>query len=156
MRAAIRSLMVLLLCISAQTGLAASLGSTAMNTDGLQLDLNSVERRGNVLTVKWSVKNSGQAATRLRFRLTGKHVTTYAVDEESGTKYYVLTDKEGNSLASQHVYIGSDDFGIDDAVEAGQTKRYWMKLPSPPPAVKSINLMFTDSEPFESVAITDK
>jgi hypothetical protein len=34
--------------------------------------------------------------------------------------------------------------------------RFWAKFPAPPPAVKTINVHFTASEPFESVAITDK
>jgi hypothetical protein len=41
-------------------------------------------------------------------------------------------------------------------VEPGQTKRFWAKFPAPPPAVKSINILFSDSDPFESIAIADK
>jgi hypothetical protein len=126
------------------------------NWEGVTIDLMSVERKGSVLTVKWAVRNTGAKPARVQFALTGRAQTTYVLDEESGTKYYALTDKEKNTLASEHTYLGSDTFGIEDAVEAGATGRYWMKFPAPPPAVKTINIFFTNSDPFEGVAITDK
>jgi hypothetical protein len=116
----------------------------------------SVERKGSILTVKWAVRNGAAKRADLKFGLVGRDQTTYAVDEDSGTKYYVLTDKEKHALASEHTYLGGDTYGIEDQVEPGATGRYWMKLPAPPPAVKAISLFFTKVEPFESVAITDK
>lgn len=156
MQATLRRLMLLLF---AALPLLASpnLGSVPMNKEGLTLDLLSVERRGSVLTVKWSVHNGGtKTSPTYSFGLKGRQTTTYAVDEENGTKYYALTDKEGNLLASSSEYLGSDTNGISDSTKAGETKRYWMKLPAPPPAVKTINVIFTDAEPFEAIAITDK
>ena len=135
---------------------AANLGSAPMNVTGLTLDLVSVERRGNVLTVKWAVTNTGKDQQPIKFGLKGKHTTSYVVDEESGTKYYALTDKEGNLLASASEYIGADTFGITESIKGGESKRYWAKFPAPPPAVKSINVLLSDTEPFEAVAITDK
>jgi hypothetical protein len=126
------------------------------NWDGVTIDLMSVERKGSVLTVKWAVRNAGAKTATVHFQMTGKNQTTYVLDEESGTKYYALTDKEKNTLASEHVYIGADAYGIADEVEAGTTGRYWVKYPAPPPAVKTINIFFSNSDPFEGVAITDK
>jgi hypothetical protein len=78
------------------------------------------------------------------------------VDEENGTKYYALTDKEGHVLATEHEYTGSS-YGISDYLKEGETARYWMKLPAPPPEVKAINLIFTSAaDPFESVPIANK
>jgi hypothetical protein len=124
--------------------------------DGVVADLMSVERKGSILTVKWAVRNGAAKRADLKFGLVGRDQTTYAVDEDSGTKYYVLTDKEKHSLASAHEYLGGDTYGIEDQVEPGATGRYWMKLPAPPPAVKSISIFLTKVEPFESVAIADK
>ncbi len=124
--------------------------------DGVSIDLMSVERKGSILTVKWAVRNGGSAAVAVKFGLVGRDQTTYAVDEDSGTKYYVLTDKEKHGLASEHQYVGGDTYGIDDTIPAGGTGRYWMKLPAPPPAVKAISLFFSKAEPFESVPISDK
>ena len=145
---------LIIIAFSAQLACAA-LATSQMNKDGLSLDVTAVERKGNVLTVKWAVKNSGSDSTSFIFNLSGDHTTTYAVDEENGKKYYVLHDSEKHALASADEYTGSGS-GITDRVAAGQTKRYWMKLPAPPAAVKKINIFFTDAEPVEDVAITDK
>lgn len=130
---------------------AANLGTSPMNVDGLTIDLLSVERKGSVVTVKWAVRNEGQKEGRTMFVLDGKKATSYLVDEESGTKYFALTDKEGQLLATEDEYDG-----IWEAVEPGKTKRFWAKFPAPPPAVKTINIFFSDAEPFESIAISDK
>jgi hypothetical protein len=124
--------------------------------EGVLADLMSVERKGSILTVKWAIRNTTAAQVGVKFGLVGRDQTTYVVDEDSGTKYYVLTDKEKHGLASEHAYIGADTYGIDDYVAAGATARYWMKLPAPPPAVKAISVFLTKVEPFESVAIADK
>jgi hypothetical protein len=124
--------------------------------DGVVADLMSVERKGSILTVKWAVRNGAAKPAALKFGLVGRDQSTYAVDEDSGTKYYVLTDKEKHALASEHAYIGGDTYGIEDQVEPGATGRYWMKLPAPPPAVKAISIFISKVEPFESVAIADR
>jgi len=131
------------------------LASGPTNWPGVTLDVMSVERKGSVLTVKWQVKSTAAKTETVQFQLTGDKKTTYLLDEESGTKYYALTDKEGNTLASEHVYAGGGH-GISDYLEAGATNRYWAKFPAPPAAVKAINIFFTNSDPFEGVAITDK
>jgi len=131
--------------------LAANLGSAPMNVEGLTLDLLSVERKGAVVTVKWSVRNDGKKDTYADIDLGGKKATTYLVDEENGTKYFALTDKEGQLLATEDEYDG-----IYENLDPGETKRFWAKFPAPPPAVKSINVVFTKADPFESIAITDK
>ena len=129
---------------------AAGLGSSELK-DGVTMELLSVERKGSVLTVKWVVKNGGPKSAYADFDLDGSRITTYLVDEESGTKYYALKDKEGHLLASEHEYDG-----IWESLEPGESMRFWAKFPAPPPAVKSINLLFTKADPFESIAITDK
>ena len=129
---------------------AGSLGSSESN-DGFTIELTSVERKGNILTVKWSVRSNNEKPKYYDIDLQGQGATSYLVDEESGTKYYALTDKEGNLLATETKYEG-----IWQSMEPGETKRFWAKFPAPPPAVKTINILFTKSEPFESIAITDK
>lgn len=129
---------------------AAGLGS-AVSNDGFAIELTSVERKGNVVTVRWSARNDNAKQTKYDVDLAGAGATSYLVDEESGTKYYALTDKEGHLLATETEYEG-----IWEDIEPGQTMRFWAKFPAPPPAVKTINVLFTKTEPFESVAITDK
>ena len=139
---------------------AATIGSAETNTPGISLDLVSLERKGSVLTLKWAIRNGNtDAATgrqQVKFGLLGPKARTYLVDEESGTKYFVLTDKEGKSVASQHEYLGSDVYGVSEYVEAGGTRRYWAKFPAPPPEVKVLTVFFDETEPFESAPITEK
>ena len=157
MNAIMRSAVVLSALLFTAPLLAAPLGTVPMNVEGLEIDLLAVERKANVLTVKWAVRNAGEKTAGVEFALSENKPTTYVVDEESGTKYFVLTDKEGNVLATEHSWVKGGSYGIGDNVAAGKSNRYWMKLPAPPPAVKSINIFFTDAaEPFEAVAITDK
>lgn len=132
------------------------IASAATNWDGVTVDLMSVERKGSVLTVKWAVRNEGAEQAHVLFAYTGELATTYAVDEENGTKYFALTDKEGTSLASEHAYIGSHKYGVDEYVAPGATARFWMKLPAPPPEVKTLTVMFSETEPFEEVPVTDR
>ena len=134
-----------------------AIATVETNWDGISLDVMALERKGSVLTLKWAVQNDGEEATAVQFSLTGKHVRTYVVDEESGTKYYVLTDKEGHAVASSHTYISSDASGIELKAAAGKSSRLWMKLPAPPPEVKIVTLFFDEAvEPLEDVPITDK
>lgn len=155
MRKTLPALALFVLTTGFSLPLAAALASAPMSKDGLTIDLLSVDRKGSVLTVKWAVRNSGKEKASFVFVLTHS-ATTYVLDEENGTKYYVLTDKEGHVLASQDKWFSGSGYVISDSIEPDKTMRYWMKLPAPPPAVKTINLVFTDTEPFEGIAITDK
>lgn len=157
LRTACSSLLLLCAAFAATAAFAVQpVATVSTNWKGVELDLMSVERKGNVLTLKWAVRNTSASSEGVNFALTGAHVTTYVVDEENGTKYYALTDKEGNTLATSHEYIGGDTYGISASVAAGTTNRYWAKFPAPPPEVKTVNVLFTESEPIEGAAITEK
>lgn len=129
--------------------------TAASNVDGIEVDLLSIERKGNVLTIKWAVRNQASAKREVLFALTGTSVTTFVVDEENGTKYYALTDQEGNVLATEHEWVSSGTYGIKDEVGPGGTKRFWAKLPAPPPEVKKLTVFFSEAEPLEDVTIRD-
>ena len=101
------------------------------NWDGVTIDLMSVERKGSILTVKWAVRNQGAKTATVQFQLTGKTQSTYLLDEESGTKYYALTDKEKNTLASEHEYIGADAYGIADYRRGGGDEPVLGEVPRP-------------------------
>jgi hypothetical protein len=147
---------LLLALVLASPAAAAPIASADTNTPGVSVDLMALERKGSVLTVKWSVRNTHTAQQQVKFGYLGPKARTYLVNEESGVKYYALTDKEGKTVASQHEYLGSDVYGVSEYVEAGGTRRYWAKFPAPPPEVKTLTAFFDDTEPFESVPITEK
>ncbi|HEX4954697.1 MAG TPA: hypothetical protein VF017_14995 [Thermoanaerobaculia bacterium] len=150
------ALTALLLLPALARAQAKPLASVETNWPGVTIDLASVERKASVLTVKWTVRNGAAEAKAVHFGLKGRSVTTYLVDEESGTKYYALTDKEGNLVASESEYLGSDTYGIQENVPAGESRRYWIKFPAPPVAVKTLTVFFSNAEPLEEVPITEK
>jgi hypothetical protein len=136
---------------------AAPVATVPMNVEGLEIDITGLERRNNVLTVKWTVRNTTDKQREVEFALVQNNPTTYIVDEDSGTKYFVLTDKEGKVLATEHTWVKGGSYGIGEYVAANGQKRFWAKFPAPPPAVKAVNLLLTDAaEPLEAVPITDK
>jgi hypothetical protein len=138
------------------------------NWDGISLDVMALKRKGSVLTLKWAVRNEGLESTEIRFALkscsrckqTYHDIKTYIVDEESGTKYYVLADKEGNAVATSSAtfpYPQGGLAGIRMKIAAGKSARLWMKLPAPPPEVQVVTVFFNEAvEPLEDVPITDK
>ncbi len=131
------------------------LASADANWDGIKVHLMTVERKGSVLSVKWAVTNEGEGKTRVFFVFTGND-PCYVIDEENGVKYYALTDKEGNAIASGNEYVSSGRAGVATDVPSGSTRRYWMKMPAPPPEVKEISVFLSETEPFDGVVIADK
>jgi hypothetical protein len=125
------------------------------NWDGVSVNVMSVTRKGSILTVKFVALNESTDTQKVAFGFTGNDVC-YAVDEESGTKYYVLTDKEGNPVASAKDWMPNSTSGLNREIEPGKTLRVWMKFPAPPPEVSSISLVLNETDPIEDVAITDQ
>ena len=82
-------------------GAATPIASVESNVAGITIDLMALERKGNVLSLKWAVRHSGEKTASVAYALTGQEVTTYLVDEENGTKYFALTDKDGKVLATE-------------------------------------------------------
>lgn len=125
------------------------------NWEGVTVHVVSVTRKGSILTVKFGAVNEGSDSQEVWFGFTGNDVC-YAVDEESGTKYYVLTDKEGNPVASAKDWMPNSTAGLKRDVAPGKTLRVWMKFPAPPPEVTAISLVLNETDPIENVAITDQ
>lgn len=144
------------LSLFAATGEAADPITTAdTNWSDVTVDVMSVTRKGNVMTVKFAAVNNGGKAQQVAFGFTG-HDVCYAVDEESGSKYYVLTDEEGNPVASAKEWMPNSTHGINREVAPGSSLRVWMKLPAPPPEVTVISLFLNETDPIEDVPITDR
>ncbi len=136
--------------------LAQAVATAQSNWDGVTIDLLSAQRKGSVLTLKWEARNTGSTEQEVRFGLVGDRVTTYVVDEESGTKYYALTDAEGHAIASASKFTEGSTYGVVDKVPPGGTRLYWAKFPAPPAEVKTMTVLFSNAEPLEEVAITDR
>jgi hypothetical protein len=143
------------LCAGPPVSAAGPIMSAETNWDGITVHVMSVERRNSVLTVKWAVSNEGDSPTDVGFGFTGNDVC-YVVDEENGTKYYALTDKEGNALAAARDWMPNSTAGFARKVAPGKTLRVWMKLPAPPPDVTEVSLFLNETEPIEGLPITDR
>ena len=124
------------------------------NWEGVTVNVMTLTRKGNILTVKFSAVNNGSENQKVAVGFTG-HDVCYVVDEDSGSKYYVLTDQEGNPVASAKDWMPNSTSGINREVAPGKVLRVWMKLPAPPPEVSSVSIFLNETDPIEDVAITD-
>lgn len=131
------------------------LATGSSNWDDIEVRLMSVERKGSVLTVKWAAVNSGEQNQKIYFAFLGND-RCYAIDEENGTKYYALTDQEGNAIASGNDYITSGTTGSSVTVDAGKSKHFWMKMPAPPPEISEIGIFLNEVEPLDGITIVDR
>ncbi|HHQ47727.1 MAG TPA: hypothetical protein ENK19_02455 [Acidobacteria bacterium] len=130
------------------------LASGETSWDGVTVHVMSLVRKHGILTLKIAAVNSGKESARLIFDFTGDNAC-YLVDEENGTKYFVLTDKKGAPLASGNEWVRGGH-GILRDVAPGKTLRVWMKFPAPPTEVKTISIFLNETEPIEDVPITDR
>ena len=123
---------------------------------GTELDVLAVDRKENVLTVKWAVRNDRDEPLSGQFGLTGRNPHTFVRDEKNGKSYYVLQDERSRTLASQHTYLGADTYGIGVELAPRSTGRYWMKFAAPPLEVETVTLFFDAAdEPLEDLSIRD-
>jgi hypothetical protein len=142
-------------CLALTATAAEPIATAETNWDGVSVNVMSVARKGSILTVKFAAVNEGEAAQQVAFGFIGNDVS-YAVDEESGTKYYVLTDEEGNPVASAKEWMPNSTHGINREVAPDKSLRVWMKLPAPPPEITAISLFLNETDPIENVPITDQ
>jgi hypothetical protein len=148
-------LCVLLVLVPASVALAGEpIASGESSVDGVTVHVMSLVRRHGVLTLKVAVVNTGDTPARVRFVFSGDS-PCYLLDEENGSKYFILTDKDGAPIASDSGWVG-DGRGLRETIEPGRTLRMWMKFPAPPPEVKSLTVVLNQTEPIEDVPITDR
>ena len=124
------------------------LDSVGSIVPGLSCELRKLYRRNDVLTAKWTIvadESYSNARQHFHFKKENENCS-YVVDEEKGIKYFPLTDKEGNPLASEN-----DPYIISDT-----RINMWMKAAAPPTEVKMVSVVITGCEPFEAIEITDK
>jgi len=132
-----------------------AIATAETNWQGVEVHVMNLDRRGAVLTAKFVAVNTSDESRSIAFGFIGNDVC-YAVDEESGSKYYVLTDTEGNPVASAKEWMPNSTHGINRKLDPGASVRVWMKLPAPPPEVTSVSLFLNETDPIEDVPITDK
>jgi hypothetical protein len=122
---------------------------------GVDVALWEVKRTGpEVITVKWSYTNKTGQRKQLTDKRTGWPdpyrlvFEGYLMDDESRTKYPVLTDSDQHPVAPRHG-------GVNEFVYLAphQTLKTWAKFAAPPAETKTIGVYIPRVEPFENVPI---
>jgi len=128
---------------------AAAAGKTADTEfgDGVTVELISVTRGDNDLTVKFKYTNSGSKTAEFYHSNYGHQniaAVVYYIDPKNKKKYTAIQDSEGKPVAS---------LGESIRLEAGASKAQWVKLPAPPADTTTITVVLPGAPPFEKVPI---
>ena len=126
----------------------APLASQETNLAGVTAEVTEFKRRGNTLTVKVRMSNTGSEDVTVDL----EYDKTYVLDAAGGRKYEVLRDDAKNYIAA----IGpSYSNRYWNTLKPGQPLLVWMKFPAPPPEVKTATFQLDDTPPFDDLAIQD-
>lgn len=125
-----------------------ALASQETNWKGVTASVTEFRRKGNTLTAKVRLANSGAEPSPVD--VVYKEV--YLIDTAGGKKYEVLKDEKGAYIAA--LLQGWDNrwYGT---LKPGESHVLWMKFPAPPAEVKAITLQLPNTAPFEDVPIQD-
>ena len=116
--------------------------------DGVTVELVSVTRGDNDLTIKFKYANTGSKTVEFYKSNYGHDniaALVYYIDPKNKKKYTAIKDAEGKPLAS---------LGENIKLEAGGSKPGWVKLPAPPADTTAITVVLPGAPPFEKVPIT--
>jgi hypothetical protein len=127
---------------------AAALASQQTNWPGIVADVTEFRRKGSTLTAKVVLRNQGNAESEPRI----VYDELYVMDLGAGKKYEVLKDEKGNYIAALRSGYHDQWF---QKLKPGETYTIWVKLPAPPPDVKTVTLQIPGMPPFEDLAIQD-
>ena len=126
----------------------APLAAQETNLPGVSAEVTEFKRRGNTLTVKVRMSNTGSEDVTVDL----EYDKTYVLDAAGGRKYEVLRDDAKNYIAA----IGpSYSNRYWNTLKPGQPLLVWMKFPAPPPEVKTATFQLDDTPPFDDLASQD-
>lgn len=126
----------------------APLAAQETNLAGVTAEVTEFKRRGNTLTVKVRMSNTGSEDVTVDL----EYDKTYVLDAAGGRKYEVLRDDAKNYIAA----IGpSYSNRYWNTLKPGQPLLVWMKFPAPPPEVKTATFQLDDTPPFDDLPIQD-
>jgi hypothetical protein len=127
---------------------AAPLASQETNWSGVVAEVTEFKRKGNTLTAKVRLRNTGAAPTRAEISYAG----VYLLDTGAGKKYEVLRDEKGTVIGA--LRPGYSDRWFEEIEPAGQ-RMLWVKFPAPTADVKAVTLQIEGMAPFDDLAIQD-
>ena len=128
---------------------AAVLASSETNWGGVVAEVTEFLRKGNTLTAKVRLRNSGPEPARAEVIFN----EVYVMDAANARKYEVLRDEKGVYIASLH--SGFSDRWYE-SLDPGEQHLVWVKFPAPPREVTAATLQLPSVPPFEDLPIQDR
>ena len=116
--------------------------------NAVSVELTSVQKTGDTLTVKWKYISTGDKDTGKLFNQMGGQIEdkVYYIDTKNKKKYLVVRDSENHPVIS----------AVHDLrLAPGETKNCWAKFPAPPADVTAIAVYIPGAPPFENVAVAE-
>jgi hypothetical protein len=115
--------------------------------DGVIVELVSVTRGENDVTVKFKYTNNGSKPSEFHHSNYGHGniaAEVYYIDPKNKKKYTALKDAEGKPVASlaENIKLGP-----------GESKPGWVKLPAPPADTTTVTIVLPGAPPFEKVPV---
>lgn len=124
------------------------LATSETNWGGVVAEVTELRRKGNTLTARVRLRNTGQEQATVEVKFPEVSV----LDAANARKYEVLRDEKGTYIASLRSGYGDRWY---EYLQPGDVKLIWMKFPAPPPEVVTVTLQLPSTPPFEDLAIQD-
>ncbi len=122
---------------------------TQPSSDGsFEASLFGAKVRGEVLTVKFRVKNVSGETAKLEF----KYKDAYYTDIKEKKKYFALKDSEGKYIAGPRDR-SSDGGKVERYIKNDGQGIFWIKFPAPPATTETVDIIIPGVLPFEEIAI---
>jgi hypothetical protein len=116
--------------------------------DGVEVSLLKVDVRNNIVTLRFSVKNTGSSKQTWQFN----YENCYIVDETNQKKYFPLKDSDGLYIAGPF-YDNNNGGRFWFDLQPNGTKGIWIKFPEPTDAPETISVFLPGVSPFEEVSL---
>jgi hypothetical protein len=116
--------------------------------EGIEVDLISLKVRNNIVTLKFKLRNEGEAKQVVEIYFE----SCYIMDETNQKKYYPLKDSDG-------LFIGGPEYSdyrggyFKSTIEPSKSRGLWLKFPQPTDNPETITISIPGVFPFEGVQL---
>ncbi len=118
------------------------------NWSGVECHLLGLNQVGNVVTLKFALKNKSNEDTDVEIDID----KVALVDESNQKKYFGLKDSDGNYIGTEFYSIYKNKWQKD--IESNTRQLFWLKFPAPTNNPQSVTVIIPGVLPFEGVSIT--
>jgi hypothetical protein len=128
------------------------LATRNLDVEGIRAEVIESVRKGNLLTVRVRLRNTGTEPAKLMLAQGGAsyHTANYIVAGD--TRYDIIRDTNGNVTATPR-----DGGGwLQPTIPPKGTFMWWASYAAPPASIKSYTLYLRVGPPIEDIPIIDK